>query len=77
MVDPREWSPRGDLEQEMRKLIKWLDKSGQSEAISIGRVLESAMDEDDFDYGLAIAILDQFEWWAWAARKKLKESRLE
>jgi hypothetical protein len=49
--------------------------SGQSEAIAIREVLVSAKEDPDFDYDLALAILDQFEEWAQYGKKELKKIR--
>lgn len=72
---PREWSPRGkDPEEVLRKIIKTMDNSGQAEAIAIAKVLESAMEEEDFDTDLAFAIFGQFAGWAKVGRVKLLEA---
>jgi hypothetical protein len=75
---PREWNPRGvDPEEALRKIIKTLNNSGQAEAIAISAVLESAMEQEDFDTDLAFAIFDTFQGWAMAARSKLKAAGFE
>jgi hypothetical protein len=75
MSGPREWSPRGNFKKVMKELLKDLKNSGQSESIAIADVLDSAHEDPDFDFDLAMAILGEFESWSQYAKDKLKKVR--
>jgi hypothetical protein len=60
--------------KDMRQLLVEFRDSGQSEAVTMADLLQSAMFEDpDFSRDFAIAILDQFEEWAKYGKAQLRK----
>lgn len=56
----QDWTPRAAMfEDEIDGILKALKNSGQSEAISIGLVLQDARDDGQLTRDLALAILEE------------------
>lgn len=69
----KRWGPEAEWQKALDETIRWLKKSGQSEAVAIGDFLDDNYRDVYRAPDLALAILDEFAEWAMEAKKKLRE----
>lgn len=75
MSGPRDWSPRGKFPETIKRVIRELKDSGQSEGIAIGDFLQDALIEDReyFSPSMVMSILEEFEDVIKYVRKEVKK----
>lgn len=76
MTSPRDWTPRDrEIQAATNKLITSMKTSGQAEAVTIGGLLDSVIQDEGYDLDLMEAVMEQFEEWAQAGRKEINKIR--